>query len=375
MKTLIMGLGRQGFRILELLLESGFESITVYDRSKEALARAERQFGNRIHVLERSPLGENAPEIMLSSFELLVDALPSVWSYPLLQGAAKAGIRAVSVSFLEEDFMILDDDAKATGALIVPDCGAAPGFSHLMAGYSVQQLGGASRVVMKLGAIPKSPVSPFYHSLTWSVEDLMEEYVRPAKVRKNGRLTTEDPFDSVQEETIDNLELQSFVSDGARSFLTSYPDVPEMEERTLRWHGHMQFMETIRDAGFLSHEPVQLGSIAVIPIHFLAKVLEKQFENLERDDMFIMEITVESAGGSHVHFYNMPYNSENDVFGLVNSVAVTAAETAAMIRDGVIRETGVKPLELLTTETVFARMATAHRRHGATVELKNQGRS
>jgi lysine 6-dehydrogenase len=371
MKTLIMGLGRQGFRILELMLEDGFESITVYDRSSKVIEQAQAQFGNRIHILERSPLGQDSPEVVLSSFDLLIDALPSVWSYPLLQAAVKAGIRAVSVSFLEEDFMILDADAKENGALIVPDCGAAPGFSHLMAGYSVCKMGGASRVVMKLGAIPKSPVPPFYHSLTWSVEDLMEEYVRPAKVRKNGQVATEDPFESVQEEEINGMKLQSFVSDGARSFLTSYPDVPEMEERTLRWHGHMEFMATIRDGGFLSHDPVHLESTAVIPIDFLAKVLEKEFGNLERDDMFIMEITVESAGGSHVHFYNMPYNSENDVFGLVNSVAVTAAETAAMIRDGVIRETGVKPLELLATETVFARMADAHRFHGATVELRS----
>ena len=369
MKTLIMGLGRQGFRILELLLENGFESVTVYDRSKDTIEMAQARFGNRIQALEKSPLGENEPELVLSSFELLVDALPSVWSYPLLEAAVKAGIRAVSVSFLEEDFMVLDEDAKATGALIVPDCGAAPGFSHLMAGYSVRQLGGASRVVMKLGAIPKTPAAPFYHSLTWSVEDLMEEYVRPAKVRKNGHVTTEDPFDSVQEETINDLELQSFVSDGARSFLTSYPDVPEMEERTLRWHGHMEFMAGLRDAGFLSHDPVHLGSIAVIPIRFLAKVLEKQFGSLDRDDMFIMEIAVEGAAGRQVHFYDMPYDPEVDVFGLVNSVAVTAAETASMIRDGVISETGVKPLELLATEAVFTRMADAHRRHGATVRL------
>jgi len=356
------------------MLEDGFESITLYDRSKKAIEQAQTRFGNRIRILEHSPLGEDEPEVVLSSFDLLIDALPSVWSYPLLQAAAKAGIRAVSVSFLEEDFMSLDTEAEENGALIVPDCGAAPGFSHLMAGYSVRKLGGASRVVMKLGAIPKTPASPFYHSLTWSVEDLMEEYVRPAKVRKNGQVATEDPFESVQEEEINGLKLQSFVSDGARSFLTSYPDVPEMEERTLRWHGHMEFMETIRDAGFLSHEPVHLGSIAVIPITFLAKMLEKEFGNLERDDMFIMEITVENAEKSHVHYYNMPYNSEKDVFGLVNSVAVTAAETAAMIRDGVIRETGVKPLELLATETVFTHMADAHRRHGATVELKNQGK-
>ncbi|RLE16639.1 MAG: hypothetical protein DRJ14_08105 [Acidobacteria bacterium] len=372
MKTLIMGLGRQGFRILELLLERDFDHVTVYDRSKDAVSSAEEQFGNRISVLEISPLGCNEPECALSSFDLLVDALPSVWSYPLLQAAAKAGIRVVSVSFLEEDFMALNAEARASGTLIVPDCGAAPGFSHLMAGYSVRKLGGASRVVMKLGAIPKSPVAPFYHSLTWSVEDLMEEYVRPAKVRRNGQIKAEGPFDSIQEETIAGLKLQSFVSDGARSFLTSYPDVQEMEERTLRWHGHMEFMAGLRDAGFLSHEPIHLGSIAVIPIRFLAKVLEKQFGNLERDDMFIMEIIVEGETCNHVHYYNMPYNPEIDVFGLVNSVAVTAAETASMIRDGVIDEKGVLPLELLATETVFTRMADAHRRHGATVELENQ---
>ncbi len=371
MRTLIMGLGRQGFRILELMLKNGFDSVTVYDHSREAVERAVSRFGNRIQILERSPLGKTESEEALDSFELLMDALPSVWSYPLLQAAAIAGIRVVSVSFLEEDFMALDDQAKKSGALIVPDCGAAPGLSHLLAGFSMRQLGSASRVTMKLGAIPKSPVPPFFHSLTWSVEDLMEEYIRPAKVRKNGQIMTENPFDDIQEEEIGGLMLQSFVSDGARSFLTSFPDVPEMEERTLRWHGHMDFMAVMRDAGLLSREPVRLASDSVVPVRFLARVLERRFENLKQEDMFIMEITVETQKGSHIHFYNMPYDRTAEVFGLINSVAVTAAETAAMIRDGVINETGVKPLELLATEAVFSRMTEVHRRYGATVELRS----
>ncbi len=372
MKILLMGLGRQGFRILQLLLESGVGNISVFDRSGDALARAVLRFGGQLTVLKGNPLKQAASGTGLSKFDLIVDALPSVASYPLLEAAAKAGIRVVSVSFLKEDFMALDSEAKASGALIVPDCGAAPGLSHLMAGYSVRQLGGAKRVTMKLGAIPQEPEPPFFHSLTWSVEDLMEEYIRPAKIRRKGEIRTVDPFDTVYEEEIKGLRLQSFISDGARSFLTSYPDVPEVEERTLRWYGHMAFMKTIQDSGLLSHEPVQVGDVTISPVSVLASVLERQFGTLSgggMKDRFVMEILVAGKEGSQTHYYDMPGKVLSDTFGLVNAVAVTAVETALMIREGQISEIGVKPLELLATEPVFSRITEAHRRHGAVVEL------
>ena len=66
----------------------------------------------------------------------------------------------------------------------------------------------------------------------------------------------------------------------------------------------------------------------------------------------------------------MPYNQDSKIFGLVNSVAVTAVETAAMIMDQTIRGEGVVPLELLARQEVFDRMTQAHLDKGATVELK-----
>lgn len=372
MTTLLMGLGRQGYRMLELAMGQGMAPVTIVDSDPKTVARALEQFGSRVCVPKENPLGlsDEKRADMLAEFDLVLDALPSFHSFELIKSCIQAGTTVVSVSFLEEDFMALDADARANQALVIPDCGGAPGFSHMMAGYSVRKLGGAQRVIMKVGAIPQNPEPPFFHSLTWSVEDLMEEYFRPAKCRHHGAIAAPDPFADVKEEQIQGMQLQSFLSDGARSFLQTYPDVPFMEERTLRHHGHLKFMSAMGDAGFLTREAVMVDRDKVVPYRFLAAMLEQRFGNLPPEDHFIMQVEVEGPGGRHLHDYNMPYDAVSNVFGLVNSVAVTAMEAAAMVLDGTIQQTGVLPLELLSDEEPFRRMSEAHRQLGALVELQ-----
>jgi len=366
-----MGLGRQGSRILELALQKGIEPVEVVDASPEAGGKAAAAHGKRIRVLEKNPLALSEAERIgfLKGYGLVLDALPSFHSYRLIRSGIRAGVKMVSVSFLAEDFMSLDGEARECGALIIPDCGGAPGFSHMMAGYSVQALGGAERVVMKVGAIPAEPRAPFFHSLTWSVEDLLEEYFRPAKCRHGGLPEAPDPFEGIAEERIQGLPLQSFLSDGARSFLVNFPGVPFMEERTLRHHGHLDFMRPFREAGLLSREPVATREGSIPPCRLLAALLEKRFSGLPPEDRFIMQVVVTGPGGRHRHEYNMPYLEKEGVFGLVNSVAVTAVESALMAIDGTVAGPGVLPLELLADKPGFDRMSKAHRDQGALVEL------
>ncbi len=68
----------------------------------------------------------------------------------------------------------------------------------------------------------------------------------------------------------------------------------------------------------------------------------------------------------------MPYQEDSGVFGLVNSVAVTAAETAAMVLDGTISGHGVFPLELIAEKETFERMSRAHQEQGAMIRLEVQ---
>lgn len=351
MKTLILGIGRQGKRILELLIEKGFSDIYISDVRSEAKAKAKVE----VEGDDFFSFSDDGRIGFLKRYDYIIDALPAAFSYQLFKSAAQAGSKIVSVSFLEEDFMELDSVAKESGALIVPDCGVAPGFSHLLAGYSVNKLGGADSVVMKLGAIPKNPIPPFNHNITWSITDLLEEYVRPARVRENGVIRALDPFDDIAHEKIFDLELESFITDGARSFLTSYPDVPNVEERTLRYKGHLDFMKTFKDSGFKG----------------LARDFEERFGNLPIEDMFVMEIVATKSGKSIKHMYKIDYDYKNNVPALVNAVAITAVDTLCLIRDGRITEPGVFPLEKLATEGVYQSLVEAHKSVGAEIVCQN----
>lgn len=351
---LLLGVGRQGRRILDLLVERGAPSLHIFDCNTAVLAACRGAYGDRITIVSTNPatLDEAARVAFLAQYPYMIDALPAEQSFAILSSAAKTRTKTVSVSFLEEDFMALESAARTHGACIVPDCGVAPGLSHLLAGHAVRQLGGADRVVMKLGAMPMVPQAPFFHNITWSAEDLASEYIRPAKVRDHGTMKAVDPFDTIVSEDVLGLALESFITDGARSFLTSYPDVPNVEERTLRYPGHLDYMKGLKAAGALTGE-----------------TLERQFGSLPLDDQFVMQIVADKGSQRITHAYRMPYDAERKISALVQAVAITAVETWQLMHDGVIDQSGVCPLERLATDAVYERLVAAHRATGAAIEV------
>lgn len=375
---LVIAVGEQGARAVDFMAGLKFSGpIYVCDTSSTRVDAVIAKHGGRVQRVEEdiAQMNDSARVEFLKRFGCVVDALPARFSWPILHSAAQTGRPTVSVSFLEQDFMKLDHLAREHGSLIVPDCGAAPGFSHHLAGCAHRMLGdNAKRVVMKLGALPVKPVSPFFHTITWSPADLVEEYIRQAMIRRDGKIVPIDPFAEIQEENLFGIPLQSFLTDGLRSWLTNYPDA-DAEERTLRHPGHLDFMAALRAAGFLSAAPVEFGAVKVPRRHELvAAVLKEKFGNLPREDMFVMEIAVgdglREPKRRMSHQYKLGYDVRDGVYALTNSVAITAVTALRLILEGEIKETGVKPLELLTGENIYRALVDAHRKIGAEVELE-----
>lgn len=372
MKILILGIGRQGGHILELLLQKGFTDIHVFDIKYGLLEDQERRFkSNAVTVVRKDifSMTEKQRIEFLRQYRYIIDALPAQLSYKILHSAVCTGSAVISISFLEEDFLELDEAARQHNSLLIPDCGAAPGLSHLLAGNSVKRFGGADRVVMKLGAIPLQPHPPFYHNITWSIEDLIQEYIRPARIKHGGVITRVDPFDAIEDEHIFDISLESFISDGVRSFLASFPDIPEVTERTLRHKGHLDFMKAMKALNLLSCQPIRHQDMDIEPCRFLAQLIEQNFSRLPGEDYFIMEIMVQKDQRRDTHYYFMEYDYREGLSALVKAVAVTAVETLLLIRDGVIATTGVHPLERLADETVCSALIKAHEHYGAKYEL------
>ncbi|MFH1727615.1 MAG: saccharopine dehydrogenase C-terminal domain-containing protein [Pseudomonadota bacterium] len=371
MKILMFGLGRQGERILDLLCGDGFDNIWLYDINSGLLEKLSKKYQKKTSVFSENffALSDEEKLSQINNFDLIIDSLPAAFSYDLFKVVAKTNKKMVSVSFLEEDFMAFHDEAHENGALIIPDCGAAPGFSHLLSGYSVVKLDGADSIEMKLGAIPLEAKAPFYHSITWAIEDLLEEYLRPAKIRINGEIKVLDPFDTIENENLFGLLLESFLTDGVRSFLATYPHVKNVTERTLRHKGHLQFMQSLKDLGLISRKALIINEKEIVPIKVLNELINQNFLDLPKEDQFIMEIVGKKGDKELVHKYKIGYDHENNVSALVNSVAITAFCAAKLIAENKINETGVMPLENLCHDEIYNEMIKAHESVGALVEV------
>src|SRR5438093_283531 len=106
----------------------------------------------------------------------------------------------------------------------------------------------------------RQPSLPVRGNLRWIEADLadvsamarrlLEEYVRPARVVREGRPASLPPFADLDRVQVPGVgEMESFLSDGLRTLIATMPDVRTMSERTLRWPGHAVAVRPLVESG------------------------------------------------------------------------------------------------------------------------------
>src|SRR5215831_3082743 len=245
MKILVLGGGQQG-RVVATDLAYKVANTHVDVADVRAPQLPER--GN-LRWLETDLSDVTELARRMREYDLAVGALPSRLGYSAMQAAIEARRPLVDVSFSVEDPLALDDDARRAGVTIFPDCGLAPGLTHLCAGHATMD-GKPDEITMYVGGVALDRTRPYGYVVTWSLEDLLEEYVRPARVVRDGRPATLPPFADLDRVQVPGVgEMESFLSDGLRTIIATMPEVPTMSERTLRWPGHAQAVQPLVRSG------------------------------------------------------------------------------------------------------------------------------
>src|SRR5438477_10212008 len=123
----------------------------------------------------------------LHEYDLVVGALPGRLGLAAAQAAVKAKRHYVDLSYYIEDAVQLHGAALAAGVAIVPDCGLAPGLSNLIAGRALATRK-PKEINIQVGGFADDPKKPYGYVITWSPEDLLDEYVRPARIIRDGKV-------------------------------------------------------------------------------------------------------------------------------------------------------------------------------------------
>ncbi|MBX8640444.1 MAG: hypothetical protein KIY10_03765 [Thermoplasmata archaeon] len=275
---------------------------------------------------------------LIRKAEVIVTSLPGSISFNVVRKLLRRGRSVVDTGFMPEDPMLLDKSAADGGALYVPDAGYAPGLSNVFAGHLFSTMK-PDTIEIYVAGLAERDTSPLHHTVTFNVEGWIDEYLRPARIVRNGRQVSVDPLGEFR--TVDFPgagRFEGFYSDGLRTLLSTVR-VRNMLEITLRYPGHLALMKAIRELGFLSDR--KIGGCTP------RSISEKLFSAIGSGsaDRCLTMIRGRKAGRS-VEFVSVDsYDRASGITSMARMTGYSAAAFVRLIMDGDIIGSGVFPPE------------------------------
>jgi len=351
MKMIVLGCGLVGGPMaIDLARESEFE-ITVVDKNREALKALETKHKN-INTVHWDLGDPNEIGALVADQDLVINAVPGFMGYQTLQAIIEAGKNVVDIAFYAENPFDLDALAKEKGVTAIVDCGVAPGMSNLLIGHVHEQLDRTDSILIYVGGLPETRRWPFDYRAVFSPIDVIAEYTRPARYVENGNLVIREALSDPELIDFPGIgTLEAFNTDGLRT-LAETIDAPNMKEKTLRYHGHIEKMAVLRAAGFFDEDAIEINGHSIRPIDFTAKILFPQWQMEEGEvDITVLQIIIEGKknGMPQRYVYNLldRYDAPSKTHSMARTTGYTATVAARMLAKGLYDQKGISPPEFV----------------------------
>ncbi|MEM7294743.1 MAG: saccharopine dehydrogenase C-terminal domain-containing protein, partial [Pseudomonadota bacterium] len=199
----------------------------------------------------------DALESEIQAGDILVSMLPGTWHPKIAQLALSRDAHFVSSSYLSDEMLALDGEARKRGLAAVNEVGLDPGIDHLMAhllvdaynkdsAYSAQN---SVRFRSYCGGFPKIP-NDFRYKFSWSPLGVLKALRSPSRsIRDGDVVNTSRPWDALSDYAArlpgGTETFQAYPNRDALPFMSAYhfdPDwqVDEFVRGTLRLNGWSQ---------------------------------------------------------------------------------------------------------------------------------------
>jgi saccharopine dehydrogenase-like NADP-dependent oxidoreductase len=242
---LIVGAGKIGSMIAELLAGSGDYAVTVIDRSAEQLARLET--GQPIRKVVADITDAVKLRSLLSGQFAVLSAAPYHATRYIAEAAKAVGAHYLDLTEDVASTRIVKQLAADAKTAFIPQCGLAPGFITIVASDLAARFDRLQDVRMRVGALPKFPSNALNYNLTWSTDGVINEYCEPCEAIVNGQLRETQPLEELEEFSLDGVLYEAFNTSGGLGTLceTLAGKVRNLNYRTIRYPGHAAIMKAL----------------------------------------------------------------------------------------------------------------------------------
>ena len=356
-KILVLGAGLVG-KAIAIDLNKEYD-VTALDINPQNLKPLADRYG--IKTMAKDVADFAGLKNIVQPFDLVIGAVPGFLGFETLKAVIEGGKNVVDISFFARDAFELDELARKENVTAIVDCGVAPGMSNVLLGYHHARMH-ISSFTCFVGGLPVARAWPFQYKAPFSPIDVIEEYTRPARYVENGHIVTRPALSDPEFIDFPGIgTLEAFNTDGLRSLLKTIK-IPNMKEKTLRYPGHIEYMNVLKHAGFLSSEPVEINGHLVRPIDLTAKLLLPHWRPEPNEEEFtVMKIVIqgEENGREKTLTYNLydKYDAQTQTSSMARTTGYTCTAAARILLDFGYHRKGIVPPEYLgEDETIFQKM-------------------
>lgn len=349
MKIAILGAGMVG-RAIALDLARQYE-VSAFDINSTNLEAIKNDNPN-VNTVVTDLAKINAYSEWLAPFDIVVTAVPGFMGYKTLEAVIRAGKDVVDISFFPEDALLLSELAKERDVTAITDCGVAPGMSNFILGY-YDGLMKISSFECYVGGLPKKRKPPFQYKAPFSPVDVIQEYIRPARLMENGIIVTRAALSEREILSFVEIgELEAFNTDGLRSLLHTMRHIPDMKEKTLRYPGHIDLIISLQQAGFFDQNTVQVNGISLSPLEFTSNLLINEWKLLPGEEEFtVMKIIIkgeEKEEKRKVEYDLLDwYDLTTQTSSMARTTGYTCTAAVNLITEKMFIQKGVFPPEII----------------------------
>jgi saccharopine dehydrogenase-like NADP-dependent oxidoreductase len=363
MKALILGCGNIGSVAAEDLAKSLSSIQVVVADKNETRAKevAERIGKDNVSWIQLDVTNHSKLANALKDFDLVMGFLPGKLGYHLTKACIDAGKDLVDVSYMSENPLALTDNAIKASVTIVPDCGLAPGISNILVGHAAAKLDKVQAVHIMVGGLPEKPVPPLDYVITWSPENLIDEYMRKARIVKEGKIIEVEALSGLEEVEFPECgKLEAFYTDGLRTLPQTITDVSDMWEKTLRYPGHAEKIKLLRTLGFFEEKQIDVDGAAVSPRKLTVKLFEQKLRKPEVKDVVALKVEVSGVknGRQTRYVYHLldHYDEKRGITAMARTTAYSASIIAQLMLKKALKEKGVVPTEKIGLDNALFKL-------------------
>lgn len=326
----------------DMLRNPAVDEILLADNSPRTLSQAKAYLKSAKVKTARADADDPARVAALArGRDALVSAVPYFFNLPLAKAALAARTNFIDLggnTGIVRRELALHEQAKRAGVVILPDVGLGPGMISTIAVHGMNQLDETDEVLIRDGGLPQKPVAPMNYLLTFSEHGLINEYVENATALRDYKCVEVPGLSEV--ETLDlpaplgRCEA-AHAAGGLSTMAWTYAGkVRAMDNKLIRYPGHIAVINAMRAMGFFDQKPRPFGKGRLSPREMSARLFREHFERPGEQDLVVIHVTVRGRKNGKraeiVYFMIDYYDDKNRMTAMMRTTGFPVSIVAQM---------------------------------------------